>query len=83
MKRTLMSESQTFTYRDGTSSTWTKDGDRYWKDDVEMGDDSLDGWGYYFKDYQRHIHKWEQLPDQQQMRHVMHAWGPPLRESPA
>ena len=33
-----MSESQTFTYRDGSSSTWTKDGDRYWKDGVEMGD---------------------------------------------
>lgn len=81
-------ETQTFTYRDGSSAVWTREGGRdgrYLKDGVEVGKpadpaSSTDGWGEYFKDYQRHIHKWEPLPGTQQMQHVMHAWDPPRRD---
>ena len=78
--------SQTFTYVDGTSSTWTRDGDRYFKDGVEMGqpadlNSATDGWGEYFRDYQRHIHRWEPLPNSQQETHILKAWAPPRRDN--
>lgn len=76
-------EPQVFTYSDGSTSTWTRDGERYFKDGVEVlpakdqAGQMVDAWGQYFRDYHRHIHKWQPIPGTQQMTHVMRAWGPP------